>query len=67
MRFDDGRAGMRVDGGARLWPMETDLKLSDALLSGRGRYAKFAIMQRATLRGSLTADEWRSARTETLS
>jgi hypothetical protein len=35
MRFDDGRAGMRVDGGARLWPMETDLKLSEGLLSGR--------------------------------
>ena len=33
--FDDGRTGLRLGGGARLWSVETDLKLSDDLLPGR--------------------------------
>jgi hypothetical protein len=33
--LDDGRASLRLGAGARLWSVETDLKLSDGLLPGR--------------------------------
>lgn len=32
---DDGRMSLRLGGGARLWSVETDLRLSDGLLPGR--------------------------------
>ncbi|NEV64439.1 hypothetical protein [Thiorhodococcus minor] len=32
---DDGRLSLRLGGGARLWSVETDLRLSDGLLAGR--------------------------------
>jgi len=35
--LDDGRVSLRLGGGARLWSLDTDLKLSSGLLPGRRR------------------------------
>jgi hypothetical protein len=34
--IDDDRASLRLGGGLRYWSVETDLKLADGLLAGRG-------------------------------